>query len=326
LIPTLPKYNRILIAPLHWGLGHATRCIPIIDHFISLGKEIAIGGDSQSFELLKRKYPDLTAFKLPAYNIRYSGNMTVSMFLQGPKLLRTYRKEKEEAKNIVKEWKPDVIISDNRFGVRSNNTHNVYLTHQLNIQHHNKFIAYLANAIHQKYINAYDECWVPDDTQRSLSGRLSDSSKIKIQCSYIGGLTRLQLVLVQSMIDVLVILSGPEPARSNFESSLVNQLQNRKGKVVLVRGTNSQRKIIYPKNISVFDIVDQAQLSNLINTAACIVCRSGYSTIMDLQAYNRKIIYVPTKGQTEQEYLAEHHSKNENIDIATEDGVVQYLD
>ena len=135
MIPTLKKHQRILIAPLHWGFGHATRCIPIIDHLISSGKDVAIAGDSASFAMLQRRYPNLTSFELPSYNVRYGSSMTLSMLLQGLKLMVTYRKELKEVDRIVKDWQPNVIISDNRFGVRHKDSHNIYLTHQLNIQH-----------------------------------------------------------------------------------------------------------------------------------------------------------------------------------------------
>lgn len=318
MLPTLEKYNRILIAPLHWGLGHATRCIPIIDHLLALGKEIAIAGDSSSFEMLKRQYPTLQSIELPSYNVRYSTSMTMNMLLQGPKLMATYRQEKKVIDLTVKEWQPDCIISDNRFGVRNEHTHNIYLTHQLNIQHKNNSIARFANLIHGRFIHRFDECWVPDDTNRSLSGRLSDSSKINIPCTYIGALTRLRLSLKKESIELLVILSGPEPARTNLEKSIVSNHSLSEMKVHLVRGTNSKRLTVYPVTFTVTDIVDQKELTDLINSAAAILCRSGYSTIMDLQAYDRPKYFIPTKGQTEQEYLAEYHNGKNGVTVLKE--------
>jgi len=307
MIPILANHQRILVAPLHWGLGHATRCIPIIDHLLSMKKDVAIAGDSESFGLLKRRYPNLDSFELPSYKVEYSGSMTMSMLLQGPKFMITYRKEIKATNQIVKKWNPDVIISDNRFGVRNEKTDNIYLTHQLNIQHKNKMVAGFANLLHRKYIHQFDECWVPDDPDQRLSGRLSDSDQIKIPTQYIGGLTRLDLSLTDPTIDTLIILSGPEPARTDLEKSLVSQLQLSDKKIALVRGTKSPRLDFYPNQITVYDIVDERELTTLINASASIVSRSGYSTIMDLQKYDRPIYYIPTKGQTEQEYLADYH-------------------
>lgn len=307
MIPILEKRQRILIAPLHWGLGHATRCIPIIDHLIVLGKNVAIAGDSSSFAMVQRRYPNLPSFELPSYDVRYSSSMTLSMILQGPRLMATYLQELKEIDRIVEDWQPDAIISDNRFGVRHKDTHNIYLTHQLNIQHKNKNVAHFANLLHRRFIHRFDECWIPDSKDRSLSGRLSDSTKIRIPCNYIGALTRLQLHLSHPTIDLLVILSGPEPSRTQFEASIISN-QSLSGKTIhLVRGTDSKRLDNYPTNFTIHDIVDQQQLTTLINTSAAIHCRSGYSTIMDLEEYNRPKYYIPTKGQTEQEYLAEYH-------------------
>lgn len=313
MIPRLEKHQRILIAPLHWGLGHATRCIPIIDHFISLGKDIAIAGDSSSFLLLKLQYPNLDSFELPSYNVRYNKSMALSMFLQGPKLMATYQNEIKEVKRIVQEWKPDVIISDNRFGVRHKESHNIYITHQLNIQHKNKNIARLANFIHRKFIHRYNECWIPDNELRDLSGGLSDSSQIEIPCTYIGPLTRLKLSLQNPTIDLLVVLSGPEPSRTNLEFLVISSFERSKKSIHLVRGTSTTRMDSYPKNFTVNDIVDQTKLTQLINFSAAILCRSGYSTIMDLQEYNRPKYYIPTQGQTEQEYLADFHNGKNGV-------------
>lgn len=309
------NHQRILLAPLHWGLGHATRCIPIIDHLLYLGKDVAIAGDSSSLEMLQRRYPDLASFVLPSYDVRYSRSMTMAMLLQGPKLMTTYRKEIKATKKIVQEWKPDAIISDNRFGVKSRDTHNIYLTHQLNIQHKNRMVAGFANLIHRKYIHSFDECWVPDYSDHRLSGRLSDAKEVKVPYTFIGALTRLELSLTDPTYDVLLLLSGPEPSRTLLEKSLVNHLQKSVKKITLVRGTVTKRLDTYPNQFTIYDIVDEKELTVLINTSAAIVCRSGYSTIMDLQDYARPKYYIPTIGQTEQEYLAEYHSKSENVKV-----------
>ena len=313
MIPSLKEYQRILIAPLHWGLGHATRCIPIIDHLVALDKDIAIAGDSSSFELLKRRYPNLPAFELPSYKVSYSDNMALSMFLQGPKFMMTYRKEILATEEIVKQWKPDAIISDNRFGVKNKNTHNIYLTHQLNIQHKSKMMSQFANKLHQRYIHRFDECWVPDCANQKMSGRLSDSTNIKIYTKYIGALTRLKLSLTSPHFDLLVLLSGPEPSRTYLEKKVVHHLNSTDKKIALVRGTNSTRLARYPLTYDVHDIVDEKELTILINGAAQILCRSGYSTVMDLQDYTRPKYYIPTKGQTEQEYLAKYHNGKDNV-------------
>ena len=37
--------RRVLIAPLNWGIGHATRCIPIIKRLLEAGKEVIVAAD-----------------------------------------------------------------------------------------------------------------------------------------------------------------------------------------------------------------------------------------------------------------------------------------
>lgn len=316
MIPNLDGKQRVLVAVLHWGLGHATRCIPIIDHLLSKGKIVAIAGDSESLKFLKRRYPKLKSFDLPSYNITYDNDhMAWSMAKQLPKIYRTYKREYKVTQGIVNEWKPDTIISDNRFGVRSDYTYNIYLTHQLNILHHNATIAKLANVIHRRFIHTYDECWIPDDSQQTLSGILSNNSLVNTPCTYIGALTRLNVIPVKEYIQYLIILSGPEPARSNLETEIVNIVsESINSSVVLVRGTTKKSLITFPTNMVKYDIVDSKELESLINQSACIISRAGYSTIMDLQNFTRPKYYIPTPGQTEQLYLAKfHHGKNHAI-------------
>ena len=242
--------------------------------------------------------------------------MVVSMIKQTPKLVNTFRKEKQAINTIVKEWKADTIISDNRFGVFHKSTLNIYISHQLNILHKNKIIAITANIIHRKIIHNYHHCWIPDNEDQSLSGILSNSDKIKIPCTYIGGLSRLNISKQSSRYDILILISGPEPARSTIETNMVELFNNKTNlTVTLIRGTQKKNTGNQPKHWKIYNIVDQEILQKLISTAGCIICRSGYSTIMDLQNFSRPKYYIPTPGQTEQEYLAEYHADKNGSSI-----------
>lgn len=307
MLPLLHDSRRILVAPLHWGLGHATRCIPIIDHYLSLGKEVAIAGDSSSFDLLKKRYPDLPAFDLPAYNISYGKNMVWSIMSQSLHLLSTYNKEKKRIKKLVKEWQADTIISDNRFGVYHPDVHNIYLTHQTNILHDIKLIALVANRIHHSFINQYDECWIPDYEDSRLSGRLSQG-KVRIPYQYIGPLTRLEIPHQQEDIDVLVLLSGPEPARTHFAENLLKIMAHYQHyRIVWINGKEDSMMTNH-KHILEYGLVGREKIAEMIARSRIIISRSGYSTIMDLDGMHKTVIFVPTPGQTEQEYLAQHHN------------------
>ena len=145
--------KRILVAPLNWGIGHATRCIPLINALISHNYEVVIAADGRPLHLLITEFPDLEIVRFPGYNIKYSKYlpMSVSMLLQLPKLLWNIKKEHEALNQIIIDYKIDGIISDNRFGLFSKKVPSVFITHQLQIQS-----LYFSNQIRRfnyKYIN-----------------------------------------------------------------------------------------------------------------------------------------------------------------------------
>jgi UDP-N-acetylglucosamine transferase subunit ALG13 len=106
---------------------------------------------------------------------------------------------------------------------------------------------------------------------------------------------------------LLVLLSGPEPQRTLLSQKLWQQVQGYKGEVVFVEGTNAaERPADIPGHISWYGKITKKDLQPLLQNAAVVICRSGYSTLMDLVAMNKKAIVIPTPGQTEQKYLARH--------------------
>lgn len=311
MIPNLEGYKHVLIAPLHWGLGHAVRCMPLVDHYLSLGKKVSLAGDSSSLGLLKDRYPQLDHYTLPAYNISYGDSMIWSMLGQLPHIWKCYRKERKQVQQLVKQIGVDLIISDNRFGVYHPSVHNIYITHQTNILHANGFVAYAANRIHRYIIHHYDECWIPDFADHRLSGILSQG-KLKIVKRFIGPLTRLEIIPRKEDVDILVLLSGPEPARSILAKALLDILaQQTDKKIVWINGKDTSICSEQP-HIEEYGLVASDKIEEMISRAQLIICRSGYSTIMDIEQCDKQVIFVPTPGQTEQEYLAKyHHSRKD---------------
>lgn len=312
LKPTESK-KRILVAPLHWGLGHATRCIPIINGLISQGFEPVLASDGGALELLKKEFPKLKAFELPSYNISYSkkGNGFKLRFLRAsPHILRTIKREKRFIAELVKSEHVAGIISDNRFGVRHKDIPSVYITHQINVL--SGKTSWFSSKWHQKVIKKFDECWVPDfEFEPNLSGQLGHLKQKMTHTKYIGPLSRLKKQNYDHTIDVLVILSGPEPQRTQLEKKLLILLKNRRRKVIFVRGIiEDKQKITKIENIELYNYMTSKELEDAINTSKLIVSRSGYTTIMDLAKLEKKAIFIPTPGQFEQLYLAEILAKN----------------
>lgn len=300
--------KKIIIAPLNWGLGHATRCVPIIKALLENSFTPIIASDGNALEFLKKEFPNLKYIKLPTYNISYLRNIKLGLFLQFPKILKAVKKEKKVINNFIKQNKDVVgIISDNRFGVRSTLVASVYITHQINVL--SGKTTFLTSFFHQKIIKKFDECWIPDNDNSQFSGKLSSTNQ-KINSKFIGVLSRFKKEDLEQKIDVLVILSGPEPNRTFLQEKLFSEFKNNDRKVVFVLGKveRQQRKWASEK-ITFYNYLLTNQLQKLINSSKIVVCRSGYSSIMDLAVLQKKVFFIPTKHQSEQEYLARYLSE-----------------
>ncbi len=303
------KNQVIFISPLDWGLGHASRCVPIIEE-LSKSNTVIIGTTNLNERYFNYYFPQLQKIKVPSYQIRYSKIWPVylKILFQAPAILWVIRKEKILLQSIVKQFKIDLIISDNRFGFFHREIKSIFITHQLNLKV--PFLAFLANSINRKFIHQFNEVWVPDyeEINSRLSGELSDSSSIKIPVNYIGPKSALShvksTIYSGDKIDLLVLLSGEEPQRSILENELINVSANQWTNMVLVRGT-LQKRSMQNNTITYYNELFGEELKQFISRAEKIICRSGYSTLMDLHLMDKtNLVLIPTPGQSEQEYLA----------------------
>ena len=304
--------KRILVAPLNWGLGHATRCIPIIRFLQKQNTQVFLASDGRAYHLLLQEFPELPIFQLPAYNITYrTSNMMWNMAFQFPKMFRAIAKEKKAIAKIVKDEKIDVVISDNRFGCFSKNTYNIFMTHQVNLPIPMPIAKQLGNRVNWNQISNFDECWIPDfKNAPNLSGNLSHgknvSQRIK-NVKYIGALSRMQKRESRHKRKAIIILSGPEPQRSYLEEKILNQALELPYRFLLVKGqTERKEHSFFSENIEVVSFLTSEELNNAIAESEIVISRSGYTTLMDLVFLGKKAILIPTPGQTEQEYLAKH--------------------
>ena len=306
MFPLPNKAQKIIIAPLNWGLGHATRCIPLIRHCISQGKNVIIASDGEALELLSDEFPDLEKIKLPAYKVKYKGKSLFSIvFSNSFNILNAIVKEHFALKTIVKEHNPDYIISDSRFGFWSNKTHTTFITHQLSLHSKNEFFAFLLNIVNRFLLNRFQEIWVLDNNDHLLSGKLSQNVNLK-NIRFIGPVSRLKKAKASIKYSLGIILSGPEPARTILEEKRVDHLIHYKQSVILVRGTNKLSRVEYPKSWCVKNRLDAKEINNVVLSSEKIITRSGYTSIMDYFLLEKSAILIPTPGQSEQEYLAEY--------------------
>ena len=379
----MTKQRRILISPLDWGLGHASRIIPLIYRYIEQGDYVIIAGSGLSLNLLKKQFPTLESIEIPSFKMKYSaGKSQVWAVAKAfPRLIYYSIREHSALKRIVKEENIDFIISDNRFGLYHKTVPCAYITHQLMIKLPQPwgFLEPFVASVHRCIINKFTECWVPDleDSEHSLAGELSHPDIIPQNVKYIGILSRFSKrcipyghatdgntitqaspvlrtsdtclpkeepstrvnkliaqaspalrtsdTCLQNRITpygrenitpnfVLAILSGAEPQRTIFENELFISLQNNTSEnIILVQGKieAEQRKTKVGK-VTVYNFMSSEELQGYILKADEIICRSGYSSIMDLHALGKlkNATLIPTPGQTEQEYLAEYISNH----------------
>ncbi|NQX84606.1 MAG: glycosyltransferase [Flavobacteriaceae bacterium] len=304
--------KRILVAPLNWGLGHATRCIPIINALMKYHYEPVIASDGLALELLKKEFPTLTAITLPSYHISYPKNgkyFKLHLMKTAPKILNAIRAEKSQIQSLIKHNKIDGIISDNRFGVYHKNVPSVFITHQLNVL--SGSTTWMSSKIHQQMIHNFDECWVPDVTNTpSLSGKLGHLKQFNIPIKYMGIISRFNPIALEKKYDLLVLLSGPEPQRTLLEQHILEQLKTYNGTILFVKGKiEAQQTKTIKGNLTIVNYMKSDALEIALNVSSTVISRSGYTTILDLAKLGKKAFFIPTPGQFEQEYLAERLDK-----------------
>ncbi|GLB48515.1 glycosyltransferase [Neptunitalea lumnitzerae] len=326
----MSEKKRILVAPLNWGLGHATRCIPIIHALQDEYYEPVIASDGIALELLRKEFPEVEAHQLPSYDIEYAKkgkNFKLKMIWDSPKMLAAITKERKAVEKLVAEKNIDGIISDNRLGIQAKGIPCVFITHQLNVLTGNT--TWLSSKIHQNIIKKYDECWVPDFKDKpNLSGKLGHLKKDKKNIKYIGPLSRLEKKETAKVYDVMALISGPEPQRTMLEEVLLEELKAYPGNILLVKGKiEPEQTHTTENNMVIYNYMTKNQLEEAFNQSTTILSRSGYTTIMDLAKLEKKAFFIPTPGQYEQEYLAKRLKKKGMVPYCKqEDFSVKKLD
>lgn len=303
--------KNILIAPLNWGLGHATRCIPIIKALEEFNFNPIIASDGVALSLLKKEFPHLISVELPPYDISYAEkgkNFKWKLLSQMPKMFKAVIKERKITADIIKTYAIEGIISDNRLGVFSSQIPSVFITHQLNVL--SGKTSWLTTQVHSKFISKFNQCWVPDnESEVNLTGELGHLSKPLKNVIYIGPLSRFEKKRKKIKYDLMVILSGPEPQRTLLEEKVIQELKSYTGSVIFIKGVVEDLQTCSVEDqITYYNFMNSEQLETAFNQSKDILCRSGYTTVMDLAKLGKKAFFIPTPGQYEQEYLAEKYT------------------
>ena len=309
---------KILVAPLNWGLGHASRCVPLVQRLLDEGHEVVLGGDGDSLTLLRKHFPKLRYTYLAPLNLRYStGNRQVWAMLKAlPKLILWSAQDYTILRAILREEHFDQVISDNRFGFYNKQVECIYITHQLHIMLPRgwKWAESFASRLHARVYAHFNKVWVPDykEYDQSLAGDLSHNGA---NVEYIGPLSRFQNIQINQInqnFSIVAVLSGLEPHRSFFERELVSRFAGTDENVLIVQGLLSRPNTrIKRGNMTIVPYLADNELAGALQGAKHIIARSGYSTIMDFHTLGvlDKAELIPTPGQPEQEYLATLHNK-----------------
>lgn len=299
----------VVVSPLDWGLGHATRCIPIIKQLKLNGNTCIIASSGNAFSLLQKEFPNDILEELPAYNIKYgktSFTTLCKLLFQIPKALRVKKQEQKQIQKIVDKYSVTTIISDNRFGIYSSLCKNIFVTHQLRVRlpFVLRFLEKIFYWTNKSIIAKYDECWIPDyEGEDNLSGLLSHSWNVP-HAKFIGPLSAKERIECEKLYDIAVILSGPEPQKSLLENELHSILETLPHKVFFANSCGSYRDNQLIVNCS--HQLTTEEISSIICESKIVISRAGYSSIMDYEKLRCKALLVPTPGQSEQEYLASY--------------------
>lgn len=320
------KQLRILLAPLDWGLGHVTRCLPIIQHILSLGHQVIFAGNADQQLYVKNTFPNIEFLLLEGYNVQYAKTklgFLPKIIAQIPRLKKCIKKEHIWLQNNIKTHKIDAVISDNRYGLYSDLVPCTFMTHQLQIRTgFDQFFDGILLKLHYRFIEKFSNCWVVDiEDGDGLSGSLAHPKQLpKIKTNYIGLLSQCAgkgSKDVQKDFLVLILLSGAEPQRTILSDILWKKALRSDQHIIFVAGREAAITPEHiPEHISFHKRLAPAELLIAINSASIVICRSGYSSLMDLVALNKKAVLIPTPGQTEQEYLAKRMYK-QKIFIST---------
>lgn len=308
------KPERVLIAPLHWGLGHATRCIPVIEKEIEWGNTVFISANGAQKALLQRRFPSTTFIDIPFIEITYpaDGNMVRHFLKKGLPLILAVIKEHFVLRKVVQHYKLTKVISDSRFGLWNKHVFSVFISHQIEIQ--SPVFQWLINRINRWVMQRFDEVWIPDfETFPGLAGILSHAKKMPRNIRYIGPLSRFSkynhIARASQELDALAIISGPEPQRTIYEAQITRHLSESGLKSIILKGLPQQSDTVELDHLVIKNHMEDEGFAQAIIEASTIYARSGYTTIMDLHALGalNKAVFSPTPGQTEQEYLAHLH-------------------
>lgn len=298
---------KILFGVSDWGLGHATRDIPLINTLLKKGHKVDIIATGRALKLLKAELGNKCIFfDIPGMVAPYSKGLRVipNFVINVPKMYRALKRARKKVIKILSENHYDRVISDCRFEVYDKKENSFLINHQLWIRR--PFYTFPVGVILMNIANKKFGCViVPDFKGRQLTRVFSSKHFYDVPVKYIGILSYLKKKKLKQDIDYFVTVSGPEPQRTIFEEKILSQIEHLKGNVVIGLGKPEDNSIIKKNNVTIYGFLNSKQQEEMMNRAKFIISRPGYTTVMDIiELDKKKAFFIPTPGQPEQEYLA----------------------
>lgn len=297
---------------LNMGLGHAARSLPIIRRFIGRGWRVIIGSNGRALRFLEQELPGTETVVTPDYAIEYArGSWLVpKLMLQAPRVLARIAEERKFTNHIVKKYSPEMIFSDHCYGAYHRSVPSYFLTHQVyfampaGLDAFAHFAALGNFYFHRKFqkVIILDEKGADGGVLSGALGRHPESNR---RYAYAGIISSVEKKEPVAPLDLLVSISGPEPQRTLLETRILSEIETLPGKKVVVLGkSESTARLRSDEDLQVYSHLPREEMSTLFNRAKMIVSRPGYTTLMELAELEKKALFIPTPGQTEQTYLA----------------------
>ncbi len=317
----------IIYSLCSWGLGHATRSLPIIRKLIKENHNLTIISSDRSLQLLKKELgPNITYLDIPDYPMLVSENtrqFIAKSMVYWPYFIKRMEDGLQQLQRILRQTSCDRIISDGRYDMYSKSIPSFFISHQMRIMNplRIQLFEWGSETFNKFFFKRFKEVIIPDFKENGLSGDLSHNLK-KInenKLHYVGILSDFSYRDLEKDVDYFISLSGPEPQRSILEGRIIDQIDVLQGKIVMSLGKTEETEVPEQKNIQTYTYLSKDEREELLNRSKLVISRSGYSTIMDLAVIGSKALMIPTPGQIEQEYLAQHLKKTNTCHTTTQD-------
>jgi UDP-N-acetylglucosamine transferase subunit ALG13 len=290
--------------------------IPVARWLSGMNHKIIIGCGPEHMELFRKELPGLSYIDFKGFRPLYSKFLPqyLVLLIETPLLIYHSVLEHFRLKSIIRRNSVDIVISDNRFGLWNSKITTAYFTHMPLIPFPApfRFLEFIGIYLHRAVIKRYSYCYIPDlPGDINLTGRLSHGLRLPVNVRFAGILSRFMIsgetsgVEAGSDIQNTVILSGPEPQKTIMKTLLLSLLKEMHSPSVILEGRPGLTgEKILSGNITSYSHLPAEEMREVITRSKNIICRSGYTTIMELVSLNRSALLIPTPGQTEQEYLA----------------------